>query len=69
MNSNETMVIEKDKLLSEKSSIAEVKDDYFVDISKSLNLKDSSESNADNTVSNIMHLVLQMPVCKKKDSL
>ena len=28
---------------------------YFVDISRSLNLKDSSESNLDNTGSNIRH--------------
>ena len=28
---------------------------YFVDISKSLNLKDSSESNVDNIGSNIRH--------------
>ena len=28
---------------------------YFVDISKRLNLKDSSESNVDNTGSNVRH--------------
>ena len=37
----------------EERSIAEVMNNYFVDVSKSLNLKDSSESNADNTSSNI----------------
>ena len=50
MNSNKMMIIEKDKLLSEESSNAEVINNYFVDIKKSLNLKDSSESNVDNTV-------------------
>ena len=55
MNSNKMMIIEKDKLLSEENSIAEVMDNYFVDISKSLNLKDSSESNVDNIGSNIRH--------------
>ena len=48
-------IIEKDKLLSEERSIAEVMNNYFVDISKSLNLKDSSESNVDNIGSNIRH--------------
>ena len=43
------MAIEKDKLLSEERSIC------FVDISKSQNLKDSSESNVDNISSNIRH--------------
>ena len=43
MNSNKMRIIEKDKLLSEERSIAEVMNNYFVDISKSLNLKDSSE--------------------------
>ena len=55
MNSNKMMIIEKDKLLSEENSIAEVMDNYFVDISKSLNLKDSSESNVDNPGSKIRH--------------
>ena len=47
------MIIEKDKLISEERSIAEVMNMYFVDISKRLNLKDSSESNVDNTGSNV----------------
>ena len=34
MNSNKMMIIEKDKLLSEEGSIAEVMNNYFVDISK-----------------------------------
>ena len=55
MNSNKMMIIEKDKLLSEERSIAEVVNNYFADISKSLNLKDSSESNGENTGSNIRH--------------
>ena len=41
--------------MSEERSIAEVMNNYFVDISRSLNLKDSSESNLDNTGSNIRH--------------
>ena len=41
--------IEKGKLLSEERSIC------FIDISKSQNLKDSSESNVDNISSNIRH--------------
>ena len=49
------MIIEKDKLLSEERSIAEVINNNFVDISKILNLKNSSESNVDNTGSNIRH--------------
>ena len=53
MNSNKMMIIEKDKSLSEERSIAEVMNNYFVDLSKSLNLKDSSESKVDNTDSNI----------------
>ena len=56
MNSNKVMMIEEDKLLSEQSSIAEIMNNYFVDISKSLNLKDSSESNIGNIGSNIRHL-------------
>ena len=48
------MIIEKDKLLSEERSIAEVMNNYFIDISKNLNLKDSSESNANN-IGNIRH--------------
>ena len=57
MNSNKMMIIEKDKLLSEEGSIAEVMSNYFVDMSKSVNLKDSSESNVDNTGSNCGHLL------------
>ena len=49
------MIIEKDKLLSEERSIAEVMNNCFVDISKSLNLKDSSKWNVDNTGNNIKH--------------
>ena len=57
MNSNKMMIIEKNKLLSEKRSIAEFMNKYFVDISKGLNLKDCSETNVDNTGSNIsIHL-------------
>ena len=55
MSSNKIMIIEKDKLLSEEESIAEVMNNYFVDVSKSLKLKDSSESNVDNTASNCGH--------------
>ena len=55
MNSNKMMIIEKDKVLSEERSIAKVMNNYFADISKSLNLKDSSESNVDNIGSNIRH--------------
>ena len=55
MNSNKMMITEKDKLLSEEESIAEVMNNYFVDVSKSLKLKDSSESNVDNTGSNCGH--------------
>ena len=43
------MIIEKDKFLSEERSIAEVMNNYFVDKLKIPNLKDSSESNVDNT--------------------
>ena len=57
MNSNKMMIIDKDKLLSEEKSITEVMSKYFVDISKSLNLKDSSESNLDNIGNNIRHSV------------
>ena len=53
MNSNKLMIIEEDKLFSEERPIAEVVNNYFIDISKSLNLKDSSESKVDNTGSNI----------------
>ena len=49
------IIIEKDKLLSEERSMTEVMNNYFVDISKTLNLKDSSESNVDNIGSNLMH--------------
>ena len=35
------IIIEKDKLLSDERSIAEVMNNYFVNITKSLNLKDS----------------------------
>ena len=49
------MVIEKNKLLPEEKSIAEVINNYFVDVSKSLNMKDFPESNVDNTGSNIRH--------------
>ena len=55
MNFNKTMITEKDKLLSEERFIAEVMNNYFVDISKSLNLKAFSESNVDNTGGNIRH--------------
>ena len=55
MNSNKMMIIEKDKLLSEEGSIAEVMNNYVVDISKSQNLKDTPESNVDNTLSNCGH--------------
>ena len=55
MNSNKMMMIGKDKLLSEEGSIAEAMNNYFVAISKSLNLKDSSESKVDNTGSNFGH--------------
>ena len=55
MNSNKMMIIEKDKLLSEEGSIAEVMNNYVVDISKSQNLKDTPESNVDNTLSNCEH--------------
>ena len=55
MNFNKTMITEKDKLLSEERFIAEVMNNYFVDISKSLNLKASSESNVDNTGGYIGH--------------
>ena len=49
------MIIEKDKLLSEERSIAEVMNNCFVDISKSLNLKDSSGSNVGNIGNSIRH--------------
>ena len=49
------MIIEKDKLLSEEGSVAEVMNNYVVDISKSQNLKDTPESNVDNTLSNCGH--------------
>ena len=55
MNSNKMMIIEKDKLLSEEGSVAEVMNNYVVDISKSQNLKDTPESNVDNTLSNCGH--------------
>ena len=55
MKSNKMMIIEKDKLFSEERSIADVMNNYFVGISKSLNLKGSSESNVDNIGSNIRH--------------
>ena len=55
MNSNKMMIIEKNKLLSEKRSIAEFTNKYFVDISKGLNLKDCPETNVDNTGSNSRH--------------
>ena len=55
VNSNKMMIIEKNKLLSEKRSIAEFINKYFVDISKGLNLKDCSETNVDNTGSNIRY--------------
>ena len=55
MNSNKMMIIEKSKLLSEERSIAEVMNKYFVGVSKSLNLKDCSQSNVDSTGSNIRH--------------
>ena len=46
------MIIEKDKLLSAEGSIVEVMNSCFVDIWKSLDLKDFSESNVDKTGSN-----------------
>ena len=49
------MILEEDKLLSEEGSIAEVMNNYFVDISKSLNLKDFSESNMYNSGNNRGH--------------
>ena len=55
VKSNKMMIIEKDKLFSEERSIADVMKNYFVGISKSLNLKGSSESNVDNIGSNIRH--------------
>ena len=55
MNSNKMMIIEKDKFLSEEKSIADVMNNYFADTLKSLNLKDSSESNVDNTGISIRH--------------
>ena len=55
MNSNKMMIIEKYKLLSEERCIAEAMNKYFVGVSKSLNLKDCSQSNVDSTGSNIRH--------------
>ena len=55
MNFNKMMILEEDKLLSEEGSIAEVMNNYFVDISKSLNLKDFSESNMYNSGNNRGH--------------
>ena len=55
MNSKKMITIEMEKLLTEERAIAEGLKNYFVDISKSLNLKDSSESNVDNTGSNRRH--------------
>ena len=55
MNFNKMMIFEEDKLLSEEGSIAEVMNNYFVDISKSLNLKDFSESNMYNSGNNRGH--------------
>lgn len=56
------MITEKDTSLSEERAITEaitditqLADNYFVDIQKSLNKTDSSESNIDNTGSNITH--------------
>ena len=49
------MIIEKDTALSEERSIAEVMNNYFANIFKSLNMKYSSESNVGNTGSNIRH--------------
>ena len=55
MNSKKMITNEKEKLLTEERPIAEGLNNYFVDISKSLNLKDSSVSNVDNTGSNRRH--------------
>ena len=55
MNSKKMITIEKEKLVTEERPIAEGLNNYFVDISKSLNLKDSSVSNVDNTGSNRRH--------------
>lgn len=49
------MIIEKKKLLSEESSVAEVMNKSFAAISKSLNLKDCFESNVDIISNNIKH--------------
>ena len=58
MNSNKMMMIGKDKLLSEEGSIAEAMNNYFVAISKSLNLKDSSESKVDSNFGHSLNNVL-----------
>ena len=54
MNFNKT-ITEKDVFSSGRRSIVEVMNNYFVDISKSLNFKDSSVSDVDNIGSNIKH--------------
>lgn len=55
INSHKMMIIEKDKLSSQEMSITVFMNNYFVNISESLNWKDSSESNMLNIGSN-MHL-------------
>ena len=55
MNFNKMMILEEDRLLSEEGSIAEVMNNYFVDVSKSLNLKEFSESNMYNSGNNRGH--------------
>lgn len=50
------MIIEKDKLLSKKASIAEVViNNYFLNILERLHLKDPPESYVDNIGNNILH--------------
>lgn len=49
------MIIEKDKLLSEKASIAEVINNHFLNILERLHLKDPPESYVDNIGNNMLH--------------
>ena len=51
------MIIENDKLLSDETSIVVVMNNYLVNIPRSSNQKDSTESKVDNTSSNIRHSV------------
>ena len=51
------MITENDKLLSDERSIAVVMYNYFVNIPRSSNQKDSSESKVENTGFNIRHSV------------